>query len=134
MANRPTWEAHRKEDLPRIKLCGGMALEQDGLGIFSLRGQPTGNWIDQKPPWTQVRAPPQKKNFCSLQMRPVHDRLEGHPRSGDEEAHGNGWKQRELHQALQEVKVRRFTCTLSTLQHRAQERSQMPKGALPCVR
>ena len=53
VADRSTWEAHREED---VREHGSIA---KSFGpVCWLRGQPTGNWVDEMPPWTQVRALP----------------------------------------------------------------------------
>jgi hypothetical protein len=49
-----TWDAHHKEDLPHIKLCGAVAEKQMELNRYWLREQPTGTWIDEIEPWSRV--------------------------------------------------------------------------------
>eukprot|EP00959_Pyramimonas_sp_CCMP1952_P038358 802406-Pyramimonas_sp.AAC.1 len=52
--NHDAWHEHYQEDLPRIKLCGKVAVRQNDLRRFYLREQPVGTWVDQTPPWTTL--------------------------------------------------------------------------------
>eukprot|EP00959_Pyramimonas_sp_CCMP1952_P108414 2266942-Pyramimonas_sp.AAC.1 len=42
--NYGTWHEHHKEDLPRIKFCGKVAVRQNDLRRFYLGEQPSGTW------------------------------------------------------------------------------------------
>eukprot|EP00959_Pyramimonas_sp_CCMP1952_P136827 2863226-Pyramimonas_sp.AAC.1 len=52
--NYDTLHEHHTEDLPHIKLCGKVAVRQNGLRRFLLREQPVGAWVDQISPWTTL--------------------------------------------------------------------------------
>ena len=56
--NPETWNEHHKTDLPHIKFCGRIAMIQDDLDRFWMREQPSGTWVDEIYPWTQVIRQP----------------------------------------------------------------------------
>eukprot|EP00959_Pyramimonas_sp_CCMP1952_P132136 2762840-Pyramimonas_sp.AAC.1 len=63
--NHDTWHEHHKEDLPRIKFCGKVAVRQNDVRRFCLREQPVGTRVDQIPPWTTLAN---GKGTCKVHM------------------------------------------------------------------
>eukprot|EP00959_Pyramimonas_sp_CCMP1952_P233087 4871091-Pyramimonas_sp.AAC.1 len=59
--NHDTWYNHRREDLPHVAICGGVAVAQDDLQRLSPRGQPVGARGGGIAPWT---TPAKRKAVC----------------------------------------------------------------------